>query len=470
MRSHGEAPESSGQGPGGAATPGMRGVPGAGVSGAGGARLGARLRVAVEWALRVLVLALLVWSLVLALGVGGAGVTERASTETLSESLVRWTTVARPGRVHVDFEHPPAGVERDWLGALVGAGTHVSWSGPSLLPTALALEPRADPAGGVEVSVSAPLGARVVLRDTLGVLDSARVEGAGGVRAYVARPRATLDAAVGRVVARAGLADSLALKRLLVLGAAGWETKFVIAALEERGWAVDAEVRVSPETTVRQGRVAAIDTSRYSAVLVLDTTAAAYADRIGRYVRAGGGLVLWSPAVDARRLAALAPGRERGAVIEDEGRPPGDSVPREALSIAPITGLVPEAVVLERRGEHVTLAARRLGAGRVVETGYVNTWRWRLAGGEEEAPERHRTWLAGLVASVAYAGREELAVPPTNAAPLATLIDRLGPAVAEAYADAGGGMDPAVLARWLFAALCLALLVEWASRRTRGAR
>src|SRR5690606_32373053 len=207
-----------------------------------------------------------------------------------------------------------------------------------------------------------------------------------------------------------------------------------------------------------------------SAVLVLDTTAAAYADRIGRYVRAGGGLVLWSPAVDARRLAALAPGRERGAVIEDEGRPPGDSVPREALSIAPITGLVPEAVVLERRGEHVTLAARRLGAGRVVETGYVNTWRWRLAGGEEEAPERHRTWLAGLVASVAYAGREELAVPPTNAAPLATLIDRLGPAVAEAYADAGGGMDPAVLARWLFAALCLALLVEWASRRTRGAR
>src|SRR5690606_19152763 len=206
MRSRGEARESSGQGPGRAAAPGMRGVPGAGVSGAGvsGAggciRLGALLRVAVEGALRVLVLALLVWSLVLALGVGGEGVVERASTETLGESLVRWTTVVRPGRVHVDFEHPPAGVERDWLGALVGAGTRVSWSGPSLLPTALALEPRADPAGGAEVSVSAPVGALVVLRDTLGVLDSARVEGAGGVRAYVARPRATLDAAVGRVV------------------------------------------------------------------------------------------------------------------------------------------------------------------------------------------------------------------------------------------------------------------------------
>ena len=442
-----------------------------GVSGmGGGARLGARLRVAGEWALRALVLALLVWSLALALGWGGKGAVERASTETLSEALVRWTTVARPERVHVAFDHAPSLVERDWLAALVGAGTQVSWSGPSLMPTALALEPRADPAGGVEVSVAAPAGALVVLRDTLGPLDSARVEALGGVRAYIPRPRATLDAAVGAVVARAALADSLELKRLLVLGAAGWETKFAVAALEERGWRVDAEVRVSPQTTVRQGSVTAIDTSRYSAVLVLDTTAAAYAERIGRYVRSGGGLVLWSPAVDAPRLAALAPGRGRGAVIEDEGRPPSDSAPRQALSIAPITGLVPEAVVLERRGEHVTLAARRLGAGRVVETGYVNTWRWRMAGGED-APEQHRTWLAGLVASVAYVGRLEAGqVPPSNAAPLATLIDRLGPAVVAEEVEAGGGLDRAVLARWLFASLCLALLAEWASRRTRGAR
>jgi len=435
----------------------------------GGARLGARLRVAGEWALRALVLALLVWSLALALSWGGKGAVERASTETLSEALVRWTTVAGPERVHVAFDHAPSLVERDWLAALVGAGTQVSWSGPSLLPTALSIEPRADPAGGAEVSVAAPAGAVVVLRDTVGELDSARVEAASGVRAYIPRPKVTLDAAVGGVVARAALADSLKLGRLLVLGAAGWETKFVIAALEERGWRVDAEVRVSPQTTVRQGSVTAIDTSRYSAVLVLDTTAAAHADRIARYVRSGGGLVLWSPAVDAPRLAALAPGRRRGEVMEDDGRPPSDSAPREALSIAPITGLVPDAVVLERRGEHVTLAARRLGAGRVVETGYVNTWRWRMAGGED-APEQHRTWLAGLVSSVAYAGRVGLAVPPTNPAPLATLIDRLGPAVVAEEVEAGGGLDRAVLARWLFASLCLALLAEWASRRTRGAR
>src|SRR5690606_7327099 len=267
-------------------------------------------------------------------------------------------------------------------------------------------------------------GALVVLREALGPLDSARVEALGGGRAYIPRPKATLDAAVGGVMARAALADSLELGRLLVLGAAGWETKFVIAALEERGWRVDAEVRVSPQTTVRQGSVTAIDTSRYSAVLVLHPAAAAHADRLAGYVRSGGGLVLWSPAVEAGRLAALAPGRSRGEVMEDDGRPPSDSAPREALSIAPITGLVPDAVVLERRGEHVTLAARRLGAGRVVESGYVNTWRWRMAGGEV-APEQHRTWLAGLVASVAYAGRVGLAVPPTNPAPLATLIDRL---------------------------------------------
>lgn len=466
MRSRAEPPE-SGQGSGRAATSGVGGVSGA----SGSAPRGARLRLAGEWALRALVLVLLAWSLVEALRPGTKAPAERAGTETLGGALVRWTTVARPERVHVELEHPPAGVERDWLAALVGAGTAVGWSGPALLPTALALalEPRADPAGGAEVSVAAPAGALVVLRDTLGVLDSARVEAVGAsVRAYVAKPRAMLDAAVGPVVARSTLLDSLELGRLLVLGAAGWETKFVTAALEERGWEVDAEVRVSPETTVRQGRVAAIDTSRYSAVLVLDTTAAIHAERIARYVRAGGGLVLWSPAVDAPRLAALAPGRGRGAVIEDEGRPPSDSAPRDALSIAPISGLVPDAVVLERRGEHVTLAARRIGAGRVIETGYVNTWRWRMAGGDE-APERHREWLAGVVASVAYAGRMPVAgVPPTNAAPLAALIDRLGPA--EEAAGVRPLPEPAVLARWLFAALCLALLVEWASRRTRGAR
>lgn len=424
-----------------------------------------RARSAAEWLLRALALALLVWCLVLALGAGSNDRTEAGNSATLRESLERWTTISRPARAHVALEHPPTGPEQDWLAALAGAGTAVEWSGPELLPTAIAIEPRADPVGGADVSVAAPPDAPVVLRDTLGALDSLRAD-AYGVRAYVARPREVLRAGVGPVVASAALHESLSLKRLLVLGAAGWETKFVTAALEERGWKVDTHVAVSPETSVRQGTVVAIDTARYSAVIAVDTTAAPYAERIARYVRSGGGLLLWSPAAAVRGLAPLAAGRA-GNLIEDEGHAPRDDAPREDLALMPITSLVPDAVALERKGEEIALAARRVGAGRVIQTGYVNSWRWRMAGGED-APERHRTWLAGLVSRVAYTGRTQLQVPPTDPAPVAKLIDRLGPSVPAL--DAREVRRPEARLPWIFAALCGMLLLEWLSRRTRGVR
>lgn len=424
-----------------------------------------RVRGGAEWVLRGAVIALLAWCLVQAIRGPSAGVVERSTSGDLAESLPRWSTVVAPARVHAALDHPPAVVERDWLAALPAAGTAVEWSGPSLLPTAVALEPRADPARGADASIAAPESAMVVLRDTIGVLDSARAT-ANGMRAYVPRPRQTLEAIVGPVVARAARHDSLVLRRLLVIGAANWETKFTVAALEERGWEVDAHIVVSPKGDVRQGAIASIDTARYSAVLAIDTTAARYGDRIARFVRDGGGLVLWSPAARSRAFASLAPGAP-GRLAEDEGRPPDDEAPREDLSIVPIVSLAADAVALERRGDDVTLAARRVGPGRVIQTGYVNSWRWRMAGGEE-APELHRAWLAALVARVAIAGRVELPAPPTDAAPLATLIDRLGAASSPLASD--GAMDPDSLARWAFAFLCGALLVEWASRRLRGVK
>ena len=417
-----------------------------------------------EHLLRLVVIAVLAWYLAHVLSARRHGVEERASSATLRAALARWSTVASPARVHVALAHPPAGEERDWLAALRGAATTVAWSGPSLLPTAIAEEPRADPARDADVSVAAPERAMVVLADTLGPIDSARAT-AAGVRAYLPKPRSTVDAVVGAVVARAARRDSLDLKRLLVVGGASWETKFTIAALEERGWTVDAHIAVSPKSDVRQGTIADIDTSRYSAVLAIDSTAAPYGDRIARFVRMGGGAVLWPAATTARALAAIAPGGV-GAVIEDEGAAPSDSAPRQALELVPITSLAPDAVVLERRGDAVSLAARRVGLGRVIETGYATSWRWRMAGGDD-APDRHRDWLAGLVAGVAYAGRSAVAAPPTDVAPLATLIDRLGPA---AVRWERAERDPASVARWVCAVLCVALLVEWASRRTRGVK
>jgi hypothetical protein len=428
---------------------------------------GSAARAGTEWGLRLLILVLLAGYLVHTLRVRYRGATEASDSQGLAVALARWSMVAAPARVHVALGHPPSVLERDWLAALPGAGTMVAWGGGSLLPSAIAVDPVADPAGGVDVAVATPAAVMVALRDTLGTLGSVRAV-AAGVRFTVPKLRPALEAEVGSVVARGAVHDSLELRRLLVLGAAQWETKFAIAALEERGWQVDAHIAVSPRHRgdVQQGEIGDVDTSRYSAVVAIDTTAARYGDRITRFVRAGGGLLLWSPAAKAPALATLAPGVP-GIPIVDEHQVPTDTAPRSALEIVPVVGLRPDAIVLERRGESVTLAARRVGSGRVVETGYTDAWRWRMAGGGA-APDEERTWLARLVASVAYAGRHELAAPPTDVAPVATLIDRLGPGTPKL--DAAGVMTLAVVLRWVFPVLVAALLLEWSSRRLRGVK
>jgi hypothetical protein len=304
----------------------------------------------------------------------------------------------------------------------------------------------------------------VLLADTLGTLDSTRASG-DGVRGYIPRFRGTVDAIVGPVAARAARRDSLELRRLLVIGAAGWEAKFTVAALEERGWNVDAHIIVSPKGDVHQGKIADIDTAQYAAVLAIDSTAGRYGDRIASFVREGGGLVLWSPAARARGLAAIAPGMP-GTLIQDDGDVPPDSAPRSALELTPITSPGTDAVVLERRGDNVALAARRVGRGRVLETGYTDSWRWRMAGGAD-ALARHRDWMAGIVALVAGSGHHPVSAAPSDVAPLVTLIDRLGPSVASMQTTS---LDPSVLARWVFGIVCAALLIEWLSRRIRGTK
>ncbi|MHB2033383.1 MAG: hypothetical protein ACYCVE_08425 [Gemmatimonadaceae bacterium] len=421
-------------------------------------------RATAEWILRGAAVAVLVWFLVWSIRAQRQGPTESAASSALGTQLARWSTVDAPSRVYVRLDHPPAARNRDWLSAMDGAGTAVSWRGPKLVATAVSLDPLADPQGGVDVNVAAPESAFVILADTVGVLDSARA-GATGVRLYVPKPRATVDAIVGPVDARASRHDTLDLKRLFVVGAAGWEAKFVIAALEERGWKVDAHLAVSPRGDADRGNVAGIDTSGYSAVLAIDTVAARYARSIAKFVHEGGGLVLWSPAAKVSALAALAPGAP-GALIQGADKSPPDSAPRSVLALVPITSLASDAVPLERRGDAVALAARRVGVGRVVETGYTDTWRWRMGGGVG-ALARYTDWVARLVSMVAYAPRRAIAAAPSDVAPLATLIDKLGPATP---ANEKAPLDPTIIAKWVFAFLCAAFLIEWASRRLRGVK
>jgi hypothetical protein len=147
-------------------------------------------------------------------------------------------------------------------------------------------------------------------------------------------------------------------------------------------------------------------------------------------------------------------------------------LPKDTLSLGstgfyPVSSLKQDAVTLERRGDGIAVAARRVGAGRVVQMGYDDSWRWRMAGapGSENA---HREWWSRLVSAVAYAPSAPSTTRVTDeSAPLARLVDAIGPA----RPTAAGVTDRApVDRRILIALMMILLLAEWASRRLRGLR
>lgn len=395
----------------------------------------------------------------------------------VAAALVRWSTRDAPRRAHVEVDSPASPEMRDWLAALGRAGTRVTWGGAVPPPTAVAVEPVPDPQRSAHVWLAGPAGTRTVLRDALGVVDSATVA-RGGARLVVPRLAGTARAATGGVEATAAVRDSLVLRPVLVLGQASWEAKFTLAALEEHGWQVEARLAVAPSGDVTQGPARlAIDTSRYAAVVALDSVARRYASQIARYVRQGGGLVAIG---EAAGLASLAPILPAAATAPPSlpgvftGAAGGES-PRAALALAPLGRLKPGALALEtRRGpagrQAIAAAAWRVERGRVVQIGYHDVWRWRLAGAEADPVRGHRAWWAALVSGVAYAPRVPMAVPePLEPTPLASLVATLGAPSSRPTVRAAVFDDPR-LVPILFAMLLGALLLEWASRRLRGSR
>jgi hypothetical protein len=199
-------------------------------------------------------------------------------------------------------------------------------------------------------------------------------------------------------------------------------------------------------------------------VVALDETARPRAEQVARFVRAGGGVVLGAGAAAVPALAAISPARPAAPFTATLGGL-ASAAPRSGLPGRSLAALRADAIVLERRGPGVTVAARREMLGRVVMIGYDETWRWRLQGGPQ-SPDEHRGWWSGLVGSVVRA----VLVPRPQAdaadpAPLAALVSALGPPSAGAPPHAADGW------RWdgVLLALCLALLLtEWLSRRTRG--
>jgi hypothetical protein len=366
--------------------------------------------------------------------------------------------------LHTELLTSPEPWVIDWLAALRHSGHAVTWSG-SPPAVAMSVEALADPNGATRIVVASPPQTTVVLRDDASVIDSVHVTRLGGTLVTPMVVGAVTGNASGQFFSAAA-PDSARLRSIVVVGAASWEGKFVVSALEERGWPVIARFHVAPAVDVVERRVLPLDTSRVAAVVAIDTTIGALAPDLERFVRSGGGLVLAGPASRAASVAALAPG-SLGARTRPALRSV-DTISLGSTGFYPVRALRADGVVLDRRPDGIAIAARRLGAGRVLQVGFDDSWRWRMAGGSASERE-HQDWWTRAVGSVAYvpsavAGIRS-GVPET--APLAYLVDRLGPA----QPGLAGTMPPlSVDRRALMALIIILLLSEWASRRLRGVR
>ena len=386
---------------------------------------------------------------------------ERASSRDVAGRLAGWTRLPASVGLHVDFATAPEPWLADWLGALQGAGHVVTWSGT---PPAVAIttEALADPAGGLRIDVAAPTGALVTVRDAASVIDTLRVAALGGT--------VTAAIAVDSIVAttngtrfEALVPDAARPRAVVVIGEASWEAKFVARALEERGWPVLARFGVAPRVNVTQGAVAPPDTARVSAVIAIDSTIGSLGTAaLERFVDEGGGLVLVGSAAADPSVAALTAGstgaRTRPPVL------PADTIGLGATGFYPVRALKPGATALDRRAGSIVIAARRSGAGRVVQVGYDDTWRWRMAGAPG-ADAAHREWWSRVVGSVAYVP-SSAARPALRGgdAPVAHLAERVGTARNAAPSAGGVHIDQRILMALILILLC----VEWASRRLRG--
>ncbi len=386
-----------------------------------------------EWGLRVVSLGLLVVILLRAWaparGIGRAASVPQGS---ITRALPAWSMSA-PARIHLTLDSVLSPADRDWIAAIERAGTSVSWSSPHISSIAATLDQVPDPVRAFDLAVAGAGKDVIYVRaPAIGVIDTAAA-GTGALRVEIPGAVDRIGASAVGTTAWTAPSDSVVLKRLLVEGAASWETKFTIASLAERGWKVDALTHVAPGVDVREGSPTAPDTSRYAAAIAVDSTATLVARRAAAFVRSGGGLVTL----------------------------------RDAASIGPAAR---ESIVLERRADG-DVRASVIGAGRLIRVGYKDIWRERMSDDDSisDPVAAHRAWLARVVASVAYAPRVAVAVDSgADPAPLADMVDRIG--APTRLLEPVSPLRSEAPSSILFGILLLSLLLELASRRLRGAR
>ncbi len=399
-----------------------------------------------------------------------------ADTATALSATQLAQTLADPMRqqLHVPISTIPDAASRAVLHAAQRAGVAVTWQSRDTIPavaiSALAL---ADPAGGTVLHVVARDSAPLSLADSVGWLDSARTE-RGGVSWTLPGSRGAYAVSHERITARVIRSDSASLGRVRLFAAPGWEARFAMRALEESGWSVDAAFSIAPRAVVTAGSLSTLDTTTYAAVIALDSSSWTHAAAIERFVRSGGGLVLFADAARGSSMRALRAGE---SVTRLAGVPGAlqTAAPREGLALSPISSLAANAVAIERSaraGAPLAIAARVVGVGRVLQVGYANTWEWRMLGADG-APADHRAWWQSLLhrtAFVSHKGGEVYTAFPGDAAPLADLVARVGPPGAPRASEFASSLLPTAPPVWLFVLAAFALLAAWWSRRLRGAR
>ena len=383
--------------------------------------------------------------------------------------------------IGVTLRAPPDARTRAVLRAIRGSGRIVALTASSALtPVAVTVEEEWRASGGTRVQVVASGPAPVAVSDAAGLVDTMRVDTAGmRVRSGPVQGALRVDLPATHAAAAvlgAGVPDAA---RVLVAGAVSWESRFLVAALEEAGWPVDASIVLSPKVTIAQGAVRTPSRSRHAIVVVLPGAPSSVAAALPQFVRAGGGVIIVGEAARLASLASIRAGAP-GVTVTGEVGAEQSAEPRHGLDLVPITSLADGSVSLEARDGRIAIAARRVGAGRVVQVGYENSWLWRMAG-DDDAPVAHRRWwsslLSGIVPLAAPVSRSPADVEhdTLDAAPVAELAGALGlpvmraePLAAMKRQTIGASVLQLLEVRWLFAVIVLSLVASWTLRRWRG--
>jgi hypothetical protein len=356
---------------------------------------------------------------------------------------------------------PPSAAELDALAAATERAPLLA-ALPDDAPTVAAdppVSPRAGRAAAIPFRVRAAPRAEVMVRlaDASGALDSVRLrtdDGGRAAGAFRVRPaRAgwrewTVEAADRRTPIGAWVDTAGAPRVLVRAGLPGWESRFIVRALEESGARVDVRFDLGRGMAVGQGVGDAITPARLAstdAVLVLDGAPlnAGEAALLASYAARGGGVLLAGDRAGAAAFGTVRGGSTVAPVDASTIRwtAPAELAPlpvdRIRVTAVPFAGVGAATVIAASTPQGGLLALRPLGRGRAAALALTDTWRWRMEGGHVD---EHREFWRGLVDWLASAPRDAITIRPAES--VGAIGVRQEVAV---FAAEGAALPPALL-------------------------